>query len=101
MSFMSEREGVLDWVERGCRRLMAAGGGPLPQEQDWSARKRRPPTSPEDIARIVELAKTGTMTARQIAKALGLEHRQVHHITYYREIPLPDERFTKHRNSDA
>lgn len=101
MSYMTDKQGVLDMVARGCRKLMAAGGGPLPQEQDWSARKRRPPTSPEDIARIVKLAKTGTMTARQIAQALGLDHRQVHHITYYREIRLPDERSTKQRNSAA
>ncbi len=92
MSYMSEKECILDWVNRGCRRLMKAGGGSLIQEQDWTGRQRRPRTSPEDIARIVGLAQHGAMTATQIANALGLNARQVRHITYYRNIKLPDER---------
>ena len=65
------------------------------KEQDWSAIKRRAPTAPEDIARIVELANRGTMTAKQIADALGLTARQVQHITYYRDIRLPHDRPSK------
>jgi len=99
MSYMSEKAGVLDWVERGCKRLLKAGGGPLSQEQDWTSRKRRPQTSREDVARIVELAKHGAMTAKQIATALGLNARQVRHITYYRGIALPDERNTKQKHA--
>lgn len=101
MSYMSEKAGVLDWVDRGCRRLMKAGGGALIQEQDFTGRKRRPRTKSEDIARIVELAQPGVMTARQIANALRLNLRQVRHVTYYREIKLPDERTIQQRAKAA
>jgi hypothetical protein len=100
MSYMSEKECILDWVERGCRRLMKAGGGALSQGGGtWNT--RRPRTSPEDIGRIVGLAQHGAMTATQIANALGLNARQVRHITYYRDIKLPDERMRKQRDKAA
>lgn len=92
MSYMSEKESILDWVERGCARLMAAGGGPLPQEQSPRVWSRKPRTSPEDVERIVALAKRGAMTAQQIATAVGLTRSKVQHVTYYRRIKLPSER---------
>jgi hypothetical protein len=99
MTYMSEIEGVLDLVERGCTRLMRGGGGPLSKDQDWSGRERKPRTSKENVDRIVKLAQRGDMTAGQIAHALQLHPRQVRHITYYREIPLPDQRRTKQTNA--
>lgn len=92
MSYMSEREGMLDWVARGCERLMQSGGGPLPREQNPACAYRKPRTTPEQVAEVVRLAKAGKMTAKQIGEAVGLTPAVVRHAVYYRGISIPYDR---------
>lgn len=92
MSYMTEKEGVLDWVARGCERLMQTGGGPLPKEQNPGVVYRKPRTTPEQVEHIVRLAKAGQMTAKQIGKEVGLPSAVVRHAVYYRGISIPYDR---------
>ncbi len=90
--YMSEKEGLLDVVNRGCQRLLAANGGPLQQEHNRPIGVRKPRTSPELVAQIVSMARAGTYTAKQIGSKLDVSPNIVRHIAYYRGIHLPDER---------
>jgi hypothetical protein len=90
--YMSEIEGILEMVRVNAPRLMAAGGGALPKEQNPSCVYRKPRTSPEQVEAVVKMAKGGSYTANEIAKAVGLKRSVVQHVTHYRGIKLKDER---------
>jgi hypothetical protein len=92
MSYMSEIAGILDLVACHAPRLMAAGGGALPREQNPGCVYRKPRTTPDDVAAILKLANGGSYTANEIAKAVGLKRSVVQHVTHYRGIKLKDER---------
>lgn len=72
--YMSERAGILDWVERGCERLMRAGGGPLSQEQPYG--KQRGPRRQLDGDTVLKLEKEGR-TQREISQMLGKSYSTI------------------------
>jgi transposase-like protein len=93
MSYYSEVEGILSWVERGCRRLMSAGGGPLEQERTgpraWSPRTK---LTDEQKARAIELAKTGQYFTKQIAEMVGGKPTTIAKLLDRSRAKAPDQR---------
>lgn len=70
----SEASRILDWVERGCRRLMLQGGGALSKEQPKCKRRM----SAEDRAKVIELRSSGK-TLREIENLTGWSNVTVMH----------------------
>lgn len=66
--YMTELEGFLDLVERGCNRFMKVGGGSLVRE--FPQRTQNHEITQCEIARMAAMLKTG-MTCKEIGKELG------------------------------
>jgi hypothetical protein len=74
--YHTEISSLLDMVDRGCRRMMKGGGGPLPKDgfERTSPQVRR---TPEEKRAALEIAATGLYTCAQIQKATGIRHQSI------------------------
>ncbi len=69
MSYQNEIEGLLDIVNRGCVRLMRAGGGSLAVDKpSYDGMKRM---TPDQVAHMLEMARSGRYSEIAIARELG------------------------------
>lgn len=94
MSYANESSGVgalLEMVERGCARLMVAGGGALSQEQP-ATRGEVHRCAPAQKARGLEMARTGQFNCTQIARAIGSTQSAVFKMVAKAGIKTPDGR---------
>lgn len=65
---------ILDWVERGCIRLMKTGGGPLGQQGPNRAKPKHPYSyrvTPEQTTLMTHMAASGKSLI-QIAREIGV-----------------------------
>ncbi len=82
-------------IERECRRLMRQGGGALPGERKQMGPIRR--VTPEQRAKVIELAATGRYGGTVIGKMVGVRQSLVHKIARQNGFALPDGRVAANR----
>lgn len=81
MAYQSEIGNILDWVERGCVRLMRSGGGPLIHEIEDPQRRKHcvPITDKEKEQMFAMMAENKSL--RAIAAAVHRPYNSVARIT--------------------
>lgn len=79
MSYQGEIGGLLDIVERGCRRLMITGGGSLGVESRNSNKPVIRITA-EQRARAIELGRAGKHSFPDIANIIGANYQATYKV---------------------
>jgi hypothetical protein len=85
--YHTEISSLLDMVDRGCRRLMKEGGGPLPKDGLACLQKHR--ATPEQKQAALVLGRAGLHTLVEIARAVSMRPQTVAGLCRRNKISLP------------